>query len=1854
MNNDYKASQANHSSLSSNKPFAKRILRQNNNRLTFQQNSSPYQANSYYPSHSYNIRSEPHQFEEEIVRGYYINEREEQRYRNENGGEDDEIDIEENQYYNDEYENGEENNLVNEGFIGDSEFVRNDMTNNNNMENNNYSPNQNGQDIYAYYNLRNFNKNLNNNINREYNYEPRENFDDIEQEENAEYIIQSPIQENFSRTNYNFNYKISQKKPNKENNLRDSVSSEAYANKSVSRATLTDYRNTGVYTKPKIIYNNNKNINNGISTLEQDIESLKEKPKKIEEESPIYNYPEIPQEKKGGKVDLNLSLNKLKKMKKNYKKNEYDMTNYEKNLDKVIKIQATFRYFVIKQIMDKYHKYDEFIFHISKVQFNHFYDNFYFFINQLFNVYKANTIGGLNLEDNQDEKNEEEEENIEESDEDYEEENEENNKKSYDHLLNDYKNLKKKYNALRKNKFSDNSNNNNANNNNNSKSSFKKLNQELASLQGETTFGSIRTDTNKFHKFKANLLNNNNSTSNIKDNLTISNYNEDEKYERHYYTPDHYDDDSFNDIKDNRYSYSSIHSDENSKYFDNEQPRKRFKSLNINKIKGMGLNKGNAKNKVFEYSPTIEMDKQSRGNSTKRNNNINESQNDRINNLSIININKSALDEPEDIFDRKKIEEMTYEKYINNYSKDLRIVKNNKIFLKNDEEKLLNKKKLRPKLAIKENEVIELKAKEKSDEQKMKEIFDNKKLLEKMRAKLEKENAKKYRHNNITGEEGTSVPNIDNRYKLLKNLKKTKEKNISINQGKKIEKKILEKTNENDFEIKSEYYYIETKDSMLPEIIEKKIKESNLINQQRIKEENEFNKNKTIFSIETNFNIEGKKQNKFQDIESNELSIINNTKKIKKKNEIKKNDEIKINSEPKKWDVQEDLNLISNDEFSLNKKEKENINENKDKNNQLYIENNELEIIDTIRKNKKKEKIVEKIIKKFDIITPAQNEEILINKKYTKNEKAENKNIPLIKCNENDINIKPMEKPKVREIKITTKKILKQEKFIRTKKFLKNVSASENSIFINGTKSQNNIWKNDKLIPSKKDEFLIKRKKHKTKESEIQTNELFENKKKFEKMKIEELDKINIDSKNKAFIEHYIDKLKETENKGKMYFIDTSNQIHIKSKNKIQKIFKNLNIGKTKENEINIENNEEELNNLLRAKKKEKNKKEVKPNLIEQFTFEGEKKPIEKKIFTDLDIKKCEGQFIKPTKKSQKNLEKISNTELVIKKQKILRKETETQIEPNLLNDNLVLNNDINYKINPLKKEENIIVKNNSINIKHRKPQSNSDLIIVRQKKLNLLQNSLKKFSNENIEPCYSESICIKTREEYEEPLPNFKLAKKFNKLLISENDNLIPENNINLISNDLSQINEAQFEIIGKNNLLKENNVEKEDEYIELKPDIEIKNNNEDLEKNMTKQFINNMVQNKFEIEKKKNMENTKNKLITIIKANKMKNALNKNTRNKKYFFDKLKNIKNSKKILSISNSFNYNYLTNIKYKAETFTDTLDLTNKFINDLFIDNNTIEIRKKNKLLKNKNLSEIKENDINIEAIKKKEVEKVDEEIQMSPKKEFKITTKRTFKKEKIIKKHFSNIQNTQSDSFSFEKENKEKKEEIPKPNPKKYVDTQTQTPKLRPQRLIKNSKNANITFEINHTLDMSYMGKNNINNENENENENEKSDINNISIKVEKEEIKDDKTKIYRIDKFNEFFKYYFDINNKKIPFLKLLYLTKWIHLTKNCDLDKSKTRDFKNLSKKYYSIVAYKLKDFSEKYKKTKAVDYLMNLFNRRKKEVIKAIKMKKKGNENDVVLLRKKKNALHKLNKVLRKYCRKYVFNLYKKNKK
>ena len=536
-------------------------------------------------------------------------------------------------------------------------------------------------------------------------------------------------------------------------------------------------------------------------------------------------------------------------------------------------------------------------------------------------------------------------------------------------------------------------------------------------------------------------------------------------------------------------------------------------------------------------------------------------------------------------------------------------------------------------------------------------------------------------------------------------------------------------------------------------------------------------------------------------------------------------------------------------------------------------------------------------------------------------------------------------------------------------------------------------------------------------------------------------------------------------------------------------------------------------------------------------------------------------------------------------------------------------------------------MKNKSFNIRH-KNKSNSDLIIVKQKKLNLLQKSSKKFNKENIEPCYSESLTIKTRETYEDPLPNYRLSKKFTKFLIADNENLLPKNDINLI-NTLDITNENQFEIIGnKPNIIKENEEIEEKEYIQ-KSLLDQNLINQDFEKNMTKQFINNMVQNKLEIEKKKNMDNTKNKLIIVFKAMKMKNALNKNIKNKKYFFNALKHIKEIKdtKLNSLIkiNTFSHNYLPNNKENQEKINLKQDIPSS---KLYIENNSIQIKYKKKPKLKRLLSEIKENNINIESINKNS---------------------------KNVEKKFSGVQNVIiSDSFFLESEKKPKR--------KNYIDTETQTPKLRPKnkpafKVILNeikdtekkvmsfpdNKKNNNKYEINHILDLNYSGRINLMNNSNN------------SLKIEKEDIKDP-NKIFRISKFNNFFRFFFD-SNKKISFLELLCLIKWNHLRKNFYLEKSvnrnKHRDIKELFNKYKIIWINNLVYFSKKYKTEKAINLMANLFNRRKKEIVKILESNKRKKKLDSTLLKKSNIALLKLKSIFRKFCGKYVFSLYKKNK-
>ena len=99
--------------------------------------------------------------------------------------------------------------------------------------------------------------------------------------------------------------------------------------------------------------------------------------------------------------------------------------------------------------------------------------------------------------------------------------------------------------------------------------------------------------------------------------------------------------------------------------------------------------------------------------------------------------------------------------------------------------------------------------------------------------------------------------------------------------------------------------------------------------------------------------------------------------------------------------------------------------------------------------------------------------------------------------------------------------------------------------------------------------------------------------------------------------------------------------------------------------------------------------------------------------------------------------------------------------------------------------------------------------------------------------------------------------------------------------------------------------------------------------------------------------------------------------------------------------------------------------------------------------------------------------------------------------------------------------------------------------------------------------------------------------------------------------------------------------------------MNRNKHRDIKELFSKYKIILINNLVYFSKKYKTEKAINLMANLFNRRKKEIVKILKRNKRERKLDSTLLKKNNIALLKLKSIFRKFCGKYVFSLYKKNK-
>ena len=312
-----------------------------------------------------------------------------------------------------------------------------------------------------------------------------------------------------------------------------------------------------------------------------------------------------------------------------------------------MKIQAVWRGGNTRKIMDLYNDLDEFIFHLSKVQFNHFNNDFCFFIKQLFNIYKANISNGndkenYNIENNEEEENDDENENcmeqisVEEIDQKegmerylykfpegsyfdkekltpeneidlYVEGNERKkrkNSKDYERLIRDYDELYQKYNELKQKSGI---------NNINLKNNFIYRKDKNES---ESTIGSNKSDI-KFRKFeKISTISRDNSiphkvfseirhsTVDNGKNITFSNdYDADLDINR--------DDDFFNQelsyddkdnsgylAKENKFSYFRIHSDENSKYFDNENPNEKEREIKEGDIYKINLSKNSGGSKI--------------------------------------------------------------------------------------------------------------------------------------------------------------------------------------------------------------------------------------------------------------------------------------------------------------------------------------------------------------------------------------------------------------------------------------------------------------------------------------------------------------------------------------------------------------------------------------------------------------------------------------------------------------------------------------------------------------------------------------------------------------------------------------------------------------------------------------------------------------------------------------------------------------------------------------------------------------------------------------------------------------------------------------------------------------------------------------------------------------------------------------------------------------------------------------------------------------------------------------------------------------------------------------------------------
>ena len=980
-------------------------------------------------------------------------------------------------------------------------------------------------------------------------------------------------------------------------------------------------------------------------------------------------------QKQGGKVDLYYEL--INNNKDSIKRDKNSLTNrnmlkklensIENDEDKMIsliklqrfiksylylrelcamKIQAVWRGCNTRKIMDLYNNLDEFIYHLSKVQFNHFNNDFCFFIKQLFNIYKANISNdNYNEESNEEIENDENEMNINNDINDeyiqeravfdpekLETENEialvvegmpknhdkNTSSKDYDKLKQDYDDLYQQYNELRGNS----KNNNLININTNKRTRQKKDKDEYGS-----SLGSVKSDC-KF-RFR----------TNSRDNTNYRGYSElrhdEENKEKNSFSNDYdadldinREDDFFNQemsyddkdnsgspINDKNYNYFSVHSDENSKYFDNENikegetgpksktigkyttKRRKPKFKANNKIDKNSINSpiiGESQNYIGYHSKTFQRNYKNNEGS----NLIIPKREEEFNIIDNININSS----PKEINTKKIIDEIRItpnERNINknkNWNEINKHIKNEEIYINNNND-------------TKDNEIRILR-------NKLNEIKNN-------------ENRPKIFGNNLKINNNINEINIRGNNPQLIQLN-----NIEIERNRSMSPRIFTKLepegiSNNRFEVQ-----------LMPKTNRININNNNLISLRNKSQGN-------LISFRNEINLKGSKKYQYEKnnkldeiIKNDEFSLINKprreikivTKKIlKKTNYIHsrfKDNKTMISSQSE-FDIKKS---IKNRKFneSYNKMTNENMIKlkgigKKFDNGRINMNNIESINLEGERKHNYKiksipNKIYENIInKKVQFKIDGQKKsrkENIINRKAQFQINATKKDLSEKICDTGDLIPK--------EIKITTKKVVKKTNVLKPK--INNEISLHNGISIEGLKEPMNQI-NDKEYNTKKQEW------NESLKEEVQQNKFI----------------IKRISKN---IYNQIKNTKDLENKyiknNKENIIESHINIDIQGSKKEE--LSQIDINKEKEKE-------KDLNKTLKKEQVNKNNiivRKIKLNIISNKYSLSQKKEEDKLISSNnwndsLKEETLHSKFIIKKKKSKPAPKEIErNNEIII------------------------------------------------------------------------------------------------------------------------------------------------------------------------------------------------------------------------------------------------------------------------------------------------------------------------------------------------------------------------------------------------------------------------------------------------------------------------------------------------------------------------------------------------------------------------------------------------------------------------------